>query len=81
MPSAYVMITCDFGSAEEEVVKELHRIRGVEEVVLVNGIYDIVAKICGSTEEDLERTNMQIRDIDSILSTITLIVSKTYRIV
>ncbi len=77
MLSAYVMTSCDLGSTEE-VVTELQKIKGVEEVSMVNGIYDIVVKIRSANEEDLERTNMQIRDIDKVLSTMTLIVSKTY---
>ena len=77
MPSAYVMITCDFGSAKK-VTTELQKIKGVEEVVMVNGIYDIIAKISGTNEEDLERTNMQMRNLDTVLNTMTLIVSRTY---
>jgi len=77
MSSAFVMINCDLGSAEE-VVADLQKIRGVKEVVLVNGIYDIVAKISGTTEKDLERTNMEMRGIDAVLSTMTLIVSRNY---
>lgn len=77
MPTAFVMISCDLGSAEE-LVTELQKIKGVEEVAMVNGIYDIVAKISGINMEDLERTNMKMREIDTVLSTMTLIVSRSY---
>jgi DNA-binding Lrp family transcriptional regulator len=74
---AYVMTSCDIGSAEE-VVSDLQKINGVQEVSMVNGIYDIVAKTSARNAKDLERTNMQIREIDKVLSTMTLIVSKSY---
>jgi len=71
------MTSCDIGSAEE-VVSDLQKINGVQEVSMVNGIYDIVVKTSARNAKDLERTNMQIREIDKILSTMTLIVSKSY---
>jgi DNA-binding Lrp family transcriptional regulator len=77
MPTAFVMISCDLGSSEE-LVTELQKIKGVEEVAMVNGIYDIVAKISGINMEDLERTNIKMREIDTVLSTMTLIVSRSY---
>ncbi len=71
------MTSCDIGSAEE-VVSDLQKINGVQEVSMVNGIYDIVVKTSARNAKDLERTNMQIREIDKVLSTMTLIVSKSY---
>jgi hypothetical protein len=58
----------------------LKKIRGVQEVELVNGIYDIVTKISGTTEQDLERTNMEMRSTEGVLSTMTLIISRNYSI-
>jgi hypothetical protein len=43
MLHAYVMTSCDIGSATE-VVSELQKIKAVQEVSIVNGIYDIVVK-------------------------------------
>lgn len=76
MVSAFVMISCDLGSTEE-IVSELQKVKGVEEVSMVNGIYDIVVKISAANEEDLEQTNMRMRNIVKVLSTMTLIVSKS----
>jgi len=70
------MTSCDIGSAKE-VVSELQKIKAVQ-VSMVNGIYSIVVKTSSRNENDLERTNMQIREIDKVLSTMTLIVSKSY---
>ena len=79
MPSAYVMINSEFGVIGK-LVTDLKKIRGVQEVELVNGIYDIVTKIGGTTEQDLERTNMEMRSIEGVLSTLTLIISRNYSI-
>jgi hypothetical protein len=79
MPSAYVMINSEFGVIGK-LVPDLKKIRGVQEVELVNGIYDIVTKISGTTEQDLERTNMEMRSIEGPLSTMTLIISRNYSI-
>lgn len=80
MPSAYVMINSEFGVIGK-LVTDLKKIRGVQEVELVNGIYDIVTKISGTTEQDLERTNMEMRSIEGVLSTMTLIISRNYSII
>jgi DNA-binding Lrp family transcriptional regulator len=74
---AYVMTSCDISSTEE-VVSELQKIKGVQEVSMVSGIYDIVVKTSSRNEKYLEQTNMRIREIDKVLSTMTLIVSKSY---
>lgn len=79
MPSAYVMINSEFGVIGK-LVTDLKKIRGVQEVELVNGIYDIVTKISGTTEQDLERTNMEMRSIEGVLSTMTLLISRNYSI-
>jgi DNA-binding Lrp family transcriptional regulator len=76
MVHAYVLICCDL-AASEKVVEELKKIDGVQEVSPVSGVYDIVAKISASTEEELKSIYMDIRKMKKVLTTITLIVSKT----
>jgi len=76
MVYAYVLICCDL-AASEKVVEELEKIDGVQEVSPVSGVYDIVAKISASTEEELKSIYMDIRKMKKVLTTITLIVSKT----
>ena len=71
------MTSCDIGSAKE-VVSELQKIKAVQDVSMVNGIYSIVVKTSSRNENDLERTNIQIREINKVLSTMTLIVSMSY---
>jgi len=76
MVHAYVLICCDL-AASEKVVEELEKIDGVQEVSQVSGVYDIVARISASTEEELKSIYMDIRKMKKVLTTITLIVSKT----
>ncbi len=76
MVHAYVLICCDLVSTEK-VVEELEKIEGMQEVSPVSGVYDIVAKISASTEEELKSIYMDIRKMKKVLTTITLIVSKT----
>ncbi|MDW0143442.1 MAG: Lrp/AsnC family transcriptional regulator [Nitrososphaeraceae archaeon] len=76
MVHAYVLICCDL-AASEKVVEELEKIHGVQEVSPVSGVYDIVARISATTEEELKSIYMDIRKMKKVLTTITLIVSKT----
>jgi DNA-binding Lrp family transcriptional regulator len=76
MVHAYVLICCDL-AASEKVVEQLEKINGVKEVSPVSGVYDIVARISASTEEELKSIYMDIRKMKKVLTTITLIVSKT----
>ncbi|HYY86090.1 MAG TPA: Lrp/AsnC ligand binding domain-containing protein [Nitrososphaeraceae archaeon] len=76
MVNAYVLICCDL-AASEKVVEELEKIDGVQEVSPVSGVYDIIARISASTEDELKSIYMEIRKMKKVLTTITLIVSKT----
>jgi DNA-binding Lrp family transcriptional regulator len=76
MVHAYVLICCDL-AASEKVVEELEKIDGIEEVSPVSGVYDIVVRISSSSEEKLKSIYMDIRKMKKVLTTITLIVSKT----
>jgi DNA-binding Lrp family transcriptional regulator len=57
------------------MIVELKNVPGVMEVSEVNGVYDIVVKIASQTLDDLKDTiTRHIRTIDTIRSTMTLIV-------
>jgi DNA-binding Lrp family transcriptional regulator len=73
MPSAFVMISCNFGSAKD-VTSELHDIDGVEQVLIVSGIYDIIVRITVQNKDDLDRLLLRVRRMDEIQSTLTLII-------
>lgn len=76
MVNAYVLICCDL-AASEKVMAELEKIDGVQEVSPVSGVYDIIVRISASTEDELKSIYVEIRKMKKVLTTITLIISKT----
>ena len=76
MPTAYVLINYEIGT-ERNILNKLKNVPGVVEVSEVNGVYDIVVKLASDNLDSLKETITQhIRTIDSIRSTMTLIVIK-----
>jgi len=74
MPTAYVLINTDIGE-EEEVKKQLEKLEPVKEVHMVYGVYDLIARVEAETMEKLrEIVTWQIRRLDKVRSTITMIV-------
>jgi DNA-binding Lrp family transcriptional regulator len=74
MPTAYIFINYEIG-AEQNILKKLKNIPGVTEANEVNGVYDIVVKIASDSLDKLKETIARdIRTIDTIRSTMTLIV-------
>lgn len=76
MPTVYVMVNCDLGmESEQKAINKLKNVPGVIDVSEVAGVYDIVVKITSDTLDSLKETITQdIRTIDIIRSTMTLIV-------
>ena len=73
MPRAFVLINVESGS-EDEVLKELKKIGGVEEAYFSYGVYDLITKIKAETMEKLkEMVTRQIRALGKVRSTLTLI--------
>ena len=73
MEKAYVFINCDGGS-ERPVINHLKSLNDVKEVHGTFGIYDIIATIESSEQEALKKIiSGQIRNIDHVTSTLTLI--------
>jgi DNA-binding Lrp family transcriptional regulator len=74
VPTAYVLINYEIG-AEQNILNKLKNVPGVVEVSEVNGIYDIVVKIASDNLDSLKETiTRHIRRIDTVRSTLTLIV-------
>jgi DNA-binding Lrp family transcriptional regulator len=73
MPRAFVLINVESGS-EDEVLKELKGIEGVEEAYFSYGVYDIITKIRAETMELLkEMVTRRVRTLPKVRSTLTLI--------
>ncbi|HZB16649.1 MAG TPA: Lrp/AsnC family transcriptional regulator [Nitrososphaeraceae archaeon] len=74
MPTTYVLINYKIG-AEQNILNKLKNVPGVVEVSEVDSVYDIVVKIASDNLDSLKETMTQhIRRIDTVRSTLTLIV-------
>jgi DNA-binding Lrp family transcriptional regulator len=73
MPQAFVLINVESG-AEEEIVKDLKKIEGIEEAYYSYGVYDIIAKVKADSMENLkDLVTRKIRALTRVRSTLTLI--------
>ncbi len=73
MPRAYVLINVESGS-EDDVLKELKNVEGVEEAYFSYGVYDLITKIKADTMDKLkEMVTRHIRTLSKVRSTLTLI--------
>jgi DNA-binding Lrp family transcriptional regulator len=76
MPTAFVLINTELGS-ETDVLKDLKKVGGVEEVFAVYGTYDIVAKVKAETMDRLkEIVTVRIRKVNNVRATLTLMSSE-----
>ncbi|MBK5112343.1 MAG: Lrp/AsnC ligand binding domain-containing protein [Candidatus Heimdallarchaeota archaeon] len=77
MASAYVLINTEIGG-EEDVIAQLQSMPEVEEVSVVYGVYDIVAKITSDTMELLkEIITTKVRHLNKVRSTMTMIAAES----
>ena len=73
MPRAFVLINVESGF-EDNVLKELRTIPGVEEAYFSYGVYDIITKIKAQTMEQLkDMVTKNVRTLPRVRSTLTLI--------
>jgi DNA-binding Lrp family transcriptional regulator len=73
MPKAFLLINVESGF-EDNVLKELKTIRGVEEAYYSYGVYDLITKIKAETMEQLkDMVTKQVRTLPRVRSTLTLI--------
>lgn len=76
MPKAFVMINVKVGT-DRDVVSALRTFKCVEKVYEVYGVYDIVAEVrVGSMEELKDTVNYEMRKLENVLATNTIIVTE-----
>jgi DNA-binding Lrp family transcriptional regulator len=76
MPTAYVLLNTEIG-AENQVLKALKKIKGVEEAHNLWGVYDIIANIEADSMEKLKYIiTMQVGKISRINSKLTMIINE-----
>jgi DNA-binding Lrp family transcriptional regulator len=73
MPSAYVLINCTLGS-DKEIISRLMEIPLAIQAYQVYGAYDIIVRVAAGTVEELQQAvKSDIRRLDNIVSTVTLV--------
>ncbi|HEX9318097.1 MAG TPA: Lrp/AsnC ligand binding domain-containing protein [Nitrososphaeraceae archaeon] len=72
MVDMYVLMVCDL-SRTEEIASELRAIDKVQEVHVLNGVYDIIIKMSAPSPKDLEFVYSRIRHINGVKTTSTLV--------
>ena len=77
MSKAYVMMNCKLGE-EESVIQSLKKIVGIKEAHGTLGLYDIIAQIECTTDENIQEiVTQQIRKISKIQTSMTLTSSES----
>ena len=77
MPMAFVMMNVKVGT-DREVVSGLRRLKLVDRVYEVYGVYDIIVEVKADSMSELKETvNSEIRRLENVLSTHTIIVTET----
>ena len=72
MSLAYMMINTV--PEKVEVLEELREIEAVKEAYMVYGVYDIIAEVKAGNAEELTDMILNIRRLNNIESTLTLLV-------
>jgi DNA-binding Lrp family transcriptional regulator len=73
MPRAFVLFNVDSGS-EDNVLQELKKIEGIQEVYVFYGAYDLIARVKADTMEKLkDAITQKVRIIKNVRATLTLI--------
>ena len=73
MSLAYLMMNT-IPDKMEIVVKEIREFKGVEEVYMLYGVYDIIATVKAGNIEELKAAILKIRKNEYVSSTLTLLV-------
>ena len=73
MPTAYVLVLCNYDYSEDEIMNQLSKLPCVTEVNRVDGPYDIIVKLSDDRMDILrESIGKHMTRIRGIQSTITL---------
>ena len=73
MPRAFILVNVEPG-AEEQALKQLKSIEGVEESYVTYGVYDLMVRVKANTMDELKNlVTHKIRTSKQVRSTLTLI--------
>lgn len=75
MTNAYIMLNVESGS-EDDVLKQVKKVIGVEAAYVSYGVYDLVIKVKEDTMQNLkDAVAHKIRQIKQVQSTLTLLIA------
>ncbi len=70
----FVLVNCEIGK-EREILEKLKNVPEVTEAYLLYGVYDIIIKIEGESNDKLREVMLsKVRRIEGIKSTLTMVV-------
>jgi DNA-binding Lrp family transcriptional regulator len=73
MPRAFILVNVDPG-AEEQTLKQLKSLEGVEDSYVTYGVYDLIVRVKANTMDELKDiVTHKIRTSKKVRSTLTLI--------
>jgi DNA-binding Lrp family transcriptional regulator len=72
LPVAFVLLNVELGS-EDEILKDLQRVKEIKESYRVYGVYDTIVKVEADSVEGLKNVTSMIRKIPKVRSTLTMI--------
>ena len=76
MPTAFILLNTEIG-AENQVLKALKKVEGVEEAHGLWGVYDIIANVKADSMEELKDIiTKRIEKINRINSKLTMIINE-----
>jgi DNA-binding Lrp family transcriptional regulator len=75
MTRAYVLINVGAGS-EDQALKDIKALGWVQEAYVSYGVYDLVLKVEADSMEQLKELVHQLRVINNVRSTLTLILTE-----
>jgi DNA-binding Lrp family transcriptional regulator len=73
MEMAFVLLTSETGF-ERDVLEDLKDITEVKEAFRLYGVYDIILRVEVDTREDVKELVREIRQMEKVRSTLTMIV-------
>jgi len=73
MAMAFVLLNSEIGF-EKDVLEDLKNIPDVREAFMLYGVYDIIILLEADTLEDLKELIMEIKQMEKVRSTLSMIV-------
>ncbi len=68
---AYLLLNTE--EFDMELMKELRKIKGVEEAYPLYGVYDVIVRTKADTMDEIKETHNKIRKLERVRQTLTMI--------